>query len=143
MHKIAFLILAAAAVFGADDPWLKVNQLKTGSELRIYKVGAKQPVLAKFSDVSDESLIITTKDEESAIPKKDIERIDYRPPSKSGRVTTESKTTTNVPDTGPVGPRPTPGAAVPSTSSSSSVSIGNKADFETIYRRTTVPGPAK
>jgi hypothetical protein len=139
MYKLVFILCAAAVAFGADDPWGKVKDLKIGTELRVYKVGAKQPVLVKFSDVSDDALIVTTKDEETAIPKEEIDRIDYRPLAKTGRVSKQTTATSDVPDTGPVGPRPGPhGAGGPSSSSSSSVSMGGKPDFETIYRRTSV-----
>ena len=33
-----FILLAASALFAADDSWTKVKEVKTGSELRVYKI---------------------------------------------------------------------------------------------------------
>lgn len=144
MYKFLLLVcLAATLVFAADDPWAKVKDLKTGTELRIIKIGAKQPVMAKMDDLTDENLLVIVKNEQTAIPRDQIERIDSRPAGKSSRVKTESKTISEGgPNGQPVGPRPTPGAMVPGTTSSNSVSMGNKPDFETIYRRTSLPAAA-
>ncbi len=134
MKRILFLILTTAAALCADDAWTKVKDLKSGTELRIYKHGAKQPILAKFDDLNDENLIVATKNEQVAIAKDQIDRIDYRPPKTGARVTKETKTTSEV-DTktsSSTVPHDAPGLK---TSSSSSVSLGSKPDFETIYRR--------
>src|SRR5947209_3587921 len=143
MRNILLLLFVATLVFAADDPWAKVKDLKTGTELRIVKKGAKQPIIAKMDELTDESLVVIVKNEQTAIPREQIERIDSRPSGKS-RLTTESKTTTEGgPNGQPVGARPTPGAMVPQTSSSNSISMGNKPDFETIYRRTSAPPSQK
>ncbi|HLK69907.1 MAG TPA: hypothetical protein VKU19_41040 [Bryobacteraceae bacterium] len=131
MSKLLVFFLVAAAAFAADDPWAKVRDLKSGTELRIYKKGAAQPVLAKSADVTDDNLVVLVKNEQIAIAKDLIDRIDYRP--QGGRATTETKTKTTDPDYTP-GPM-NRGAAVPGTSSSTSVGIGSKPDFEVLYRR--------
>lgn len=135
MFRILLVCLFAVVAVRADDAWNKVKEVKTGTELRVYKTGAKQPIAAKFSDATDDNLIIILKNEEKAIPKEEIERIDYRPAGNSNRVRTETRNTTDVPEGQPVGPRPTPGANVPGTSSSSTMSMGSKPDFETLYRK--------
>lgn len=141
MSRILLFFCTALLAFAADNPWAKVKDLKTGTELRIYKVNGKQPILAKMDELTDESLVVIVKNEQTAIPKEQIDRIDYRPPSKNSRITTDSRTTTGA-NSEPVGPRPTPGASVPGMSTSSGVSVGSKPDFETIYRRTqTLPAP--
>ena len=56
-----------------DDSWLKVKQLKTGTELRVYKKAAKQPVSALFDEATDTNLIVVIKNEQLAIPKDDID----------------------------------------------------------------------
>lgn len=58
MPKILLLLLATLAALGADDPWAKVRQLKSGDELRIFKNGAAQPMLAKFDEVHEEALSV-------------------------------------------------------------------------------------
>jgi hypothetical protein len=139
MSRLFFFLLAAVTAFAADDPWAKVRDLKSGTELRIYKKGTMQPVLAKSDDLTDDNLIVVVKNEQVAIPKEQIDRIDYRP-TKPGRVTKETKSTTTEPDTTP-GP-PGHGSTVPGTSTSTNVSIGSKPDFELLYRR-PVPPPKK
>jgi len=142
IRKLGLFLFTALLAFAADNPWAKVKDLKTGTELRIYKVGGKQPILAKMDELTDESLVVVVKNEQTAIPKEEIDRIDYRPPQTGRRTTKESKTTTtDLPE--PVGPRPNRGASVPGTSSSSSVNVGSKPDFETIYRRTSPPPAQK
>ena len=137
MSKLFFFLLAAMTAFAADDPWAKVRDLKGGTELRIYKKGTAQPVLAKSDDVTDDNLIVVVKNEQVAIPKDQIDRIDYRPTKPGGRLTTETKSTPTEPDTTP-GP-PGHGSRVPGTSTSTNVGIGSKPDFELIYRRPTPP----
>jgi hypothetical protein len=140
MSRLLLFFCTALLAFAADNPWAKVKDLKTGTDIRIYKVGAKQPILAKMDELTDESLVVILKNEQTAISKDEIDRIDYRPPQTS-RSSRESKTTTELPQ--PVGPRPTPGTSVPGSSSSTTVSSAAKPDFETIYRRTTEPPPQK
>jgi hypothetical protein len=77
--KLALFLLATLAALGADDPWAKVRQLKTGSELRIFRKGAVQPTLAKFGDVVEDALIVIVKNAQTSIPKDSIERIESRP----------------------------------------------------------------
>src|ERR1700730_15638675 len=127
MYKFLLLVfLSATLVFAADDPWAKVKDLKTGTELRIIKIGAKQPVVAKMDELTDENLLVIVKNEQTAIPRDQIERIDSRPAGKSTRITNDSKTISDGgPNGQPVGPRPTPGAMVPATSSANTVSMGN------------------
>jgi hypothetical protein len=137
MSKLLFFLLVAATAFAADDPWAKVRDLKGGTELRIYKRGTAQPVLAKSADVTDDNLIVVVKNEQVAIPKDQVDRIDYRPTKPGGRLTSETKSKQTEPDTTP-GP-PGHGSTVPGTSTSTNVSVGSKPDFELIYRRPAGP----
>ena len=143
MSKVLLLLSMASLVCAADDPWAKVKELKTGTEVRIYKTNGKQPIVAKMDELGDDSLIVVVKNEQTAIPKDQIERVDARPAVKGSRVTKESRITTDTPQPQPVGPQPTPGRPdVPGTSSSSGLSVGSKPDFETVYRRSaTLPPP--
>ncbi len=139
LYRGICLLLAATAAFAADDAWSKVKELKSGTELRVFKKGSIQPILAKSDDVTEENLLIIVKNEETAIPKDQVDRVDYRP--SKARVTTETKTKTTDPDTTP-GP-PGHGSLTPGSSTSTSVGIGSKPDFETIYRRPSPPPAAK
>jgi hypothetical protein len=145
MPRFALFLCAAVLAFGADDPWAKLKELKTGTELRVYKKGAAQPLLVKMDELTDDNLVVIDKKEQTAIARDQIERVDYRPSGKS-RVTTETKTKVNdgVGDPKAVIPGPgQQGNPGPSTSTSSGVSIGSKPDFETIYRRPTGGPPKK
>jgi hypothetical protein len=137
MSKALLLTLAALTMAAADNPWDKVCALKTGTELRIYKKGARQPVLGTMDEANDERLILVVKKEEIAIPKEDIDRVDYRAAKSSGRVTKETRTTeSDSTQTTPVGPVPKGTQTGPSTSTTTTIGSGSKPDFETIYRRT-------
>jgi hypothetical protein len=142
MRKLALLFCAAVVALGADDPWAKVKELKTGTELRVYKKGAAQPLLVQMDELTDDNLVVIDKKQQTAIARDQIERVDYRPSGKS-RVTKETttKVTDSVGDPKAVIPSPHPSAAGSTTSSSSNVSFGSKPDFETIYKRP--PSPPK
>ena len=123
-----------AADIKTNDQWSKVKELKSGTEIRIYKKGVSQPILAKAGDATDEKLIIVLKNEETAIDKKDIERVDARPQG-GKRTKVESKATNNEPTAQPVdGVRPE-NYPKPGSSYSSGLSVGSKPDFETVYQR--------
>lgn len=115
------------------DPWAKVRDIKSGTELRIIRKDSRQPVLAVFEDLNDDALIIATKKGEIGIPRDQIERLDARPTGGS-RVSKETHTSTTDSNLGPPTQRSSP---VPESSSSSSVSFGGKPDFETVYRATS------
>lgn len=134
MRSILVLFLAATAAFSVEDQWAKVRQLASGAEVRIYKRGAKQPLLGKLDETRDESIVIATKTEQIAIQKDDIVRIDARPVRTGGRITKETKTTSAV-DSRPGVPLTPRETGVPSSSSSSTLTMNSKPDFETIYRR--------
>ncbi len=140
MSRTLFFFLAAAVIFAADDPWKKVSELKGGTELRVFKKGSAQPVLARMDELTADNLVVVVKNEQVAIARDQIDRIDYRPAQKAGRVTAKSETKATEPDLTP-GP-PGHGSRVPGTSTSSGLSIGSKPDFETIYRRPAPPPPA-
>jgi hypothetical protein len=132
MRAILMTLLSALAVLAAGDEWAKVKDLKTGTEIRIYKKGSSQPLTAQMGDLTEDNLIIVVKKEQSAIPRDQIDRIDARPAGR--RVTTETTTTQTNPDARSAEPSPN-GADVTGTSTSTNVSFGSKPGFETVYRR--------
>jgi len=138
MSKIFLLVLAAITVLAADNPWTKVRDIKSGSELRIYKRGASQPILATMDEADDERLIAVVKKEQVAFAKADIDRIDSRPETKGGRmVKTTTTTSTDLHDkVAAPGPQ---GQMGPSSSTSTSFGNRPKPDFETVYRRVVGP----
>jgi hypothetical protein len=133
MPRMLSLLLCTVAAFAADDPWTKVKELKSGTEIRIYKRGASAPVTGKIDEAREENLSVVIKNEQMTIGKDQIERLDYRPQAGS-KMATETRSKIENPDTRPpVGMNH--GPAVPKASSSSNVSFGSKPDFRTIYRR--------
>ena len=135
MRRFLFLLLAtAAAAICADDPWLTVTKLSSGTEIRVLKKGSSQPITGKFDEANDDRLLLVVKNEQISIAKDQIDRLDARPTG--SRVKVEGKNTMNDPQAAkepPVGMDNNPAAT--GTTSSTSVSIGQKPDFETIYRR--------
>ena len=146
MRRLALLFCTALLAFGADDPWAKLKALKTGSELRVYKRGAAQPLLVKMDELTDDHLVVIDKNAQTAIPRDQIDRVDSRPTGKS-RITKETttKVTDGVGDPKAVIPGPqqqgNPGPST-TTSTNTGFSIGPKPDFETVYRRPS-PAPPK
>ena len=92
MLKTIIILCAAAIAFGADDPWAKVKELKTGTELQVYKRGSIQPLTVKMDELTDQNLIVINKNAQTAILRDDIERIDARPSGKT-RTVNETKVT--------------------------------------------------
>ncbi|MGO9230545.1 MAG: hypothetical protein ACLQKA_15245 [Bryobacteraceae bacterium] len=139
MRGIAIVLLAAVTAFAADDPWTKVRDLKSGTELRIFKRGGLHPIIAKMEEANPDALIIVVKNEELAIPRDQIDRIDFRP-VKASRVTRESRESAEGPDAKAAAEATNnvPGETVSTTTS---YVIGGQPDYQTIYRRP--PPPAK
>jgi len=137
-HTLPFLMAVTAAIgaaIAAEDTWEKVRGLKSGTELRITRDGAKQPILADMDHATEDRLYIATKKAQLTIPKGEIQRLEYR--QKGGSRLNKQ---TSVTSTAPGNPAPSDqriggGAPGPSHSSSTSLSIGSKPDFETIYSR--------
>jgi hypothetical protein len=134
MSRLLFVLLAAATAFAADDPWAKLQALKSGNEIRILKKGSTQPLIGKFDEANGERLVIVLKNEQVAIPKDQVDRLDYRPVG--GRVTVTGKTVQEDPAAAKepragMGHEPEGGAV----STSTSVGLGSRPDFEMLYRR--------
>ena len=146
MRKLLFPLCFALALLGADDPWAKVKELKTGTELRVYKRGSLQPMTVKMGDLTEENLVVINKNAETAIARDEIDRVEARPSGKP-RVTTESKMSTKDTTGDPKAVIPAPNSrgvgSGPGSSTSSSVNFGSRPDFETIYQRPTGGGPKK
>jgi hypothetical protein len=140
MLRSLLFLLSAAALFAADDPWTKVKELKSGTEIRIVRKGAAKPIEGKFDEAQDDKVIVVLKNEQVAIAKDDIDRLDFRP--KGSRITRNAGAKETQPD-------PTPavgmdhGPSVPGKSYNSGLSIGSKPDYETLYRRPAGAPPKK
>ena len=135
-RRLFLFLLVAAAAWAADDAWSKVKALKTGMELRVYKKGSTQPILAQMDELTDDNLVVIVKKTQTAIARDQIDRIEARPQAGS-RVTTETTTKETVPDAKSASAQPSPGRGpdVPGTATSTNVVVGSKPDFELVYRR--------
>jgi hypothetical protein len=122
MRGLLLLMLAGLVAFGADDDWTKVRALKTGAELRVFKKGATQPVLAQMDELTDENLVVIVKKTQMAIPKDQIDRVDARPAGGGAKKETTTKQSVDA-------------DGKETTSTSTGYSFGGKPDFETVYRR--------
>ena len=133
LRLCAIALLVLPLLTAADDPWSKVQNLKSGQEVRVIKRSSRVPVVGAFDELTPDNLILVVKKEQTAIDRNDIDRIDARPANPASRVRRESKSEVKDPDP----PRGLPtDARTPTVSSGSNVVIGDKADFETVYRRT-------
>ena len=134
MSRIAAFLFVAALLLGADNSWTRVQALKSHSELRIYKKGAREPLHATFNEATEERIVVVLKNKQLAIPRDEIDRIDARPLKPPQKLRVDSTVKETDPD---LTPHPNPKTPAPGTSSSSTVSFGGESrpDFETIYRR--------
>src|ERR1051326_3442129 len=118
----------------ASDTWTAVTKLKSGAEIRVLKKGSMRPVLGNFDEADNDRVVMVVKNEQIAIPRDQIDRLDARPQSGS-RVKVESKTTTDDPQKAGEPDAGMHSHPVNGTSSSSGVSVVGKPDYETVYRR--------
>lgn len=133
---LALSLCLAGVVFGQSDDWSKLGDLKIGTELRIYKQGSTVPVQARFAEVTEKSLIITQKNSQSAIPKEEIMRVEYREVVK-GKLSSETRTQANDPSGDPA-PRPMwqrPATSGSSSSTTTGYTFGSKGEYQVIYKR--------
>jgi hypothetical protein len=146
MWKTAILLCATAVAFGANDPWAKVKELKTGAELHVYKRGSVQPLNVKMDELTDENLVVINKSAQMAIPRDQIERIDARASGRT-RTMTDTQTAEQNAATDPrsaiPGPNQPPGAVHAATTTTASGVTWTKQEFETIYRKTAGSPPKK
>jgi len=134
MSRVATCFFVAGLLFGADDSWKKVQDLKSHSELRIYKKRTREPLNAMLDEANEDRIVVVVKNKQVAIPKDEIDRIDARPGKTARKVSVDSTTKESDPD---LTPHPNPSIPVPGSSSSSTVSYGgdSRPGFETVYRR--------
>ncbi|MBI5084154.1 MAG: hypothetical protein HZB13_06100 [Acidobacteria bacterium] len=149
MPPLVTLLLLAAATASAQAPgtpapkppvqteWDKVRALKTGVELRIFKAGATQ------DEAREDVIVVILKNEQVAIQKADIDRLDYRPQGGT-RLTRQTTVTKDaqVPGAEPKSPTfPTHPESGNTSSATTNYSVGDKPAFETLYRRKAASSP--
>ncbi len=129
-----FLIFSSVA---AEDAWSKVKALKSGTEIRGFPAGIKEPLVGEIDEAIEEGTVLVLKNEQKAVFKADIERLEARP--SGARPVTKS---TNVKSEDPAAGLAKPKVSVPGSratpdlsSSTSSLSYGSKPGFELVYRK--------
>jgi hypothetical protein len=126
MGKTLLLLVAAATLFAADDPWTKIKDLQRGGDVQVFRKGAAKPLEAKLDEVRDDAVVVLVKNEQKSIPKEEIDRLDYRP---KGR--TPSGDISHV---GMADGVPAPVASRPGTGYMGGIKL-TKPSYETVYRR--------
>jgi hypothetical protein len=134
-RSILLLLSTVALVAAAENSWDKVKELKSGSEVRIYEVGKPTPVEAKLDEVRDDDIVVILKNEQKAIRKDIIVRLDARPNGKRPMNTETKRTIDRGVTPGPPQGKPTEKPNIPGESTSSSVTFGSKPAYETVYRK--------
>lgn len=140
VRSLVLLLSTAALAAAADNPWDKVKELKSGAEIRISKRGVAQPIEARLDEVRDDAVVFVVKNEQMAVAKEEIDRLDARPKQSASRISTETKRTTTTQDARPIS-KPTERPSIPGQTYSSGVNITSKPGYETVYRR-PAPRPA-
>jgi hypothetical protein len=135
---ILLLVTAACGSMFAQastgqDPWIKVRDMSSGNELRVFTKDSKQPMVVKFERATDEALVVIRKDQEVSIDRVDIDRIDARP-GNTPRFTRESKNTNSAQPI-PGSPKERAMSGPAGVSTQTSIGITSKPEFETVYRR--------
>lgn len=133
----AIVLLAQQESAANEDTWWKVANLDSGTELRVYKSGSTQPLLVKMDEANGDRIVVIKGKTQMAIRKEDITRLDFRPPSKQPRVKREDRIKTSDPGAAAQSPGKLGTNRIPhgTTESGSTLTFGNKPDFQTIYRR--------
>jgi hypothetical protein len=144
MWHRAFLLLtlSSIAVLAVDESWVKVRQLGPGTELRVTKIGTRFGIVAKLSEVTEDSVIVITKTEQISVPKEDIATIEYVPATAPPlqRISRSSSTTTidNLPidrDAARQKPGPTRTPGPMGNSSTTYNRSSTKPVYEVIWKR--------
>ncbi|MBY0503426.1 MAG: hypothetical protein K2X03_05945 [Bryobacteraceae bacterium] len=134
------LSLLLCAVLADESAWDKVRAVEPGAELRIYRRAVKEPVVAKLDEATEDHLIIVLRDEQIAIRRAEIDRIDRRPRLASGRVAIVPRkmTRVNPSEQGqPVVQGTSASTALANAARTDTLSIRSKPPFEFLYRRPT------
>lgn len=129
----ALTILTATSTITAAEDWARVRALKSGTEIRIHQKGVDKPVHAKMDEADADRILVVVKNEQRAIARDEIDRIDARPGAPVARITNDTKATTGSEESRKT--MRTPLERPRTGSLSSGVSIGGKPDFEVVYRR--------
>jgi hypothetical protein len=134
MSRILLSVLTLAVLLGAENPWDKVRQLKSGTDLRIYKTGAVKPLDAKMDEATADHLGVVIKNRQVSIARDQIDRIDSRAPAGKAVTTREDKSAIKMASPDPT--QPWQGSPGITQSTSSTVSRSRTTTgFETVYRR--------
>ena len=125
-------LLLTLTFLSQERPWDKVRAVESGTEVRVFKRNVKLPVVAKLDEATEDNLILLIEDQQVAIRRAEIDRIDRRPHQVS-RVTHERRGVRTATAQGN-----TVSAAVANAARTQTLTIRSKSPFEFLYRRPTV-----
>ena len=54
MLRVMLSLLIAVLACGAENDWNKVRAIRGGTEIRVFKKGSMQPIVAKMDEAGDE-----------------------------------------------------------------------------------------
>lgn len=133
MFRILLLLVPVFMALGADDPWAKVSELKRGTQVWVYKTGAKQALAGTLDETREQSLVVILKNQQVAIPKDEIDRVAIRPTKT--RVTAESRTKTSDPTAKERDLDPEQGPGKPTQTTAGGIRLHPGSALQTIYQR--------
>lgn len=129
-------LLLTLTFFAQERPWDKVRAVESGTELRIYKRDVKVPIVARLDEATEDNLILLIEDQQVAIRRAEIDRIDRRPHQATSRVTHERRGVRTTTAQGN-----TVSAAVANAARTQTLTIRSKPPFEFLYRRPSAGRP--
>ncbi len=133
VRTLLFLFAAALAATGGEDPWMKVRKLESGSEVRVYKTGARKPVEGRFQQASAESVVVLLKNAQVSIPREQVERLEWRPAQSGSGVAMKAEKHTGSREEAATGR--SKNSTLPPRSTAAGIKIRPWVGYETIYRR--------
>ena len=57
MRRTLLCLSFSIAVFAADSPWSEVQEIKSGSELSIFRQGTTPPLMPTFDEANHERMV--------------------------------------------------------------------------------------
>lgn len=135
---LLFAVFALSVFAGpADSPkedWRTVMAIPSGMELRIFKTDGTPPIVALMDEANDERIVIVIKNEQQAVYRSEIERVESRA-KEAGRTTRQTWVSKNQGDKNAPTPYTSKNTPGPATTVSNKVTFGSKTPYALVYQR--------
>lgn len=133
--RILLAVLLALGVACAGDEWARLKAVKSGTELKVKKVGTAQVLEAKMDELTETSLLVATQKEQLSIARDEIEWVQARQEGRKGpAVVSESKKEMERPEQA-AAPLPGRRTSPQETQSISNNVVFNRPGFEVVYKK--------